>query len=838
MQDADDSESEDSLFDNEEDESSSSSEDEQQELKGRARWLKKTADIGQVSAKDARKDAKRAAAATAGPRKEKKFVDASLRRQVIMQDKMTEEELDKKVLDLVSSRGRKGTDAKDVLRQLEVLTKAARLHGVKKEVPVLMHLITAMFDNLRGIDDYLDHSQWRLCYRALSRTVQLLESDNGYILVPLESVEAAAGEAGATNGVDKSKHIPAAGSVATFFNRLHEEYIKAVQHINPHTKEYVDRLADEELLVELGDATLAYYQRIADHHSASLIALLIVECMYYKHDSHAVAVYRAHAFTKKWGVHSFLHPACRGKAVAAQSKAMDGSNATSTAARLNTQHVHPASFTGPPTISLPDMDFSKKLEELCCYIFRHGDERSKTRALLCSVFHHALHDRYHTARDLLLISRIAEFIEKTDVRTQILYNRTLVTIGLCAFRLGMFKQAHECFSGICGNRAKEFLAQGSLRSMDRDLEQERLEKRRQMPYHMHVNPDLLECCHFTSAMILELPLLAKAIRDSNAAAAAGLTSTSSSSLSLVGGPVISKQLRRAFEMYTHQAFVGPPETTREHVLAATKAILEGNWKKGYNYLATLDVWNLLPGVGGQNVKALLMTRIQEEAIRCYTLVNAEHYESMSLVHLCEMFGLEAAQVKKVICRMIFNREIHAAWEAGRDILAIYHREASRLQQAAQVMTEKMTQILESHERILDSMADVYGYKDEWTGRGDTRKGNWSQQGGRDGAGGDRRDRDGDRGGDHRGDRRGRGQGFKSSGASHRPAMGGGGGRGYGGRGSHRGGQGRGGGGSGGGQRAWNTNYQGSGEGGRGGGGAHGAGSSGYGGGRKQGGANA
>lgn len=713
------SDSEDSLFEKDDDSSSSSSEDERQELKGRAKWLKKVPDSNAVTAKDARKEAKKlhSAAAAAAPKKEKKFAETSIirRQMLINQDKMTEEELDKKVKELVAARGRKGTDIKEVLRQLEVLTKAARLHGPKKEILVLMHLISAMFDQQKGIDDFMDHPQWRTCYRSLCRVMFLLESEKDLILVPLDIEDLvdpqnsmkADGEAKAVN----NKHVQAPGTISTVLARLHEEYTKAVQHINPHTKEYVERLADEELLVELGDITLGYYQRVHDHKSAATVALLIVENLYYKHETHAAAVRKAHAFTKKWGNQVDLHPACRGK-TAAGLKDHTG----------DVKVVHPAAFCGNPTISTTPIDFSKKLENLCNFIFAHGDERSKTRALLCSVFNHALHDRYYRARDLLLVSRVQDFIDKTDVSTQILFNRTVVTIGLCAFRLGMFKQAHESLSAICGSRAKEFLAQGATRSQDRDLEQEKLEKRRQMPYHMHVNPDLLECCHLTAAMILELPLLAKALHDP----------------SIATTQVISKQLRRYLEMYNNQVFVGPPETTREHVLAATKAILEGDWKKGYSYLSKMDVWNLLPGDGGQQVKALLMTRIQEEAIRCYLLVNAEYYDSISLEHICAMFGLEQVQVKKVICRMIFNKDISAAWEPDRDILVMYRTEPSRLQHMAMAVTEKVSQMLESNERILDTLVDVYGYKDDWNaGRGDARKGPWSQGGA---GGGDRRPR--------------------------------------------------------------------------------------------------
>jgi translation initiation factor 3 subunit C len=81
--------------------------------------------------------------------------------------------------------------------------------------------------------------------------------------------------------------------------------------------------------------------------------------------------------------------------------------------------------------------------------------------------------------------------------------------------MGLFTKAHDCLSVICSSRTKELLAQGTARSPDKDLEQEKLERRRQLPYHMHINPDLLECCHLTCAMILELPHLVRAFASGN-----------------------------------------------------------------------------------------------------------------------------------------------------------------------------------------------------------------------------------------------------------------------------------------------------------------------------------
>lgn len=46
------------------------------------------------------------------------------------------------------------------------------------------------------------------------------------------------------------------------------------------------------------------------------------------------------------------------------------------------------------------------------------------------------------------------------------------------------------------------------RQNDRTKEQEKVEKQRQMPFHMHINLELLECVYMVSAMLIEIPYMA------------------------------------------------------------------------------------------------------------------------------------------------------------------------------------------------------------------------------------------------------------------------------------------------------------------------------------------
>lgn len=238
------------------DDLSSDSEEEgegRQELKGRAKWLKKA-----VTKPVAKKPIFKPTGSNVPvkPQSGKPKPDTTVVAQVVAapEEKITEEDLDKKVNELVASRGRKGIDSKDVLRQLELLSKAARVLGPRKEIPILMHLISAMFDSQKNIDDYMDKQQWYMCFRSLTRVIHLLDQNKSLELAPMGLEELsdltlsqnkanfALADAGKNLNVEVEKKpinekiIHVSGNIESFLSRLGEEYTKSLQQINPHTK--------------------------------------------------------------------------------------------------------------------------------------------------------------------------------------------------------------------------------------------------------------------------------------------------------------------------------------------------------------------------------------------------------------------------------------------------------------------------------------------------------------------------------------------------------------------------------------------------------------------------
>jgi translation initiation factor 3 subunit C len=313
----------------------------------------------------------------------------------------------------------------------------------------------------------------------------------------------------------------------------------------------------------------------------------------------------------------------------------------------------------------------------------------RTRAMLYHIYNFALQNQFHRARDMLLTSHLQEGIHQTDVGTQICYNRAMVQLGMCAFRLGMITEAQGCLQEILGQqRQKELLAQGvqlaRYNQQQVSPEQEKLERQRQLPFHMHINLELLECIYLVCSMLMEIPSIAQSGNSPEAKK-----------------KVISKTFRRFLEYNERQIFIGPPENTRDHVMQASKALSQGDWKKARALIEKIKVWDLMGKEESERIKVMLGRKIQEEGVRTYIFTYAAFYDTMSLSSLAEMFDLSANEIRRLVTMMISNDDIQGQLDHSDENLIFQRVETTRLQSLALALSEKASNLVEQNQKLME-----------------------------------------------------------------------------------------------------------------------------------------
>ncbi|KAF7533531.1 hypothetical protein G7054_g7016 [Neopestalotiopsis clavispora] len=592
----------------------------------------------------------------------------------------TPESIFKHLRSIVESRGKKNTDR---LEQIKIMEK---LHEVAvtpyQQIRVLLTLVSARFDLSSGPSSSMPVEQWKAAEKDISSLFEALDKNQDHIVV--EGAEEWEDDEKQPTIPEGEKYLKVPGSIVSFVERLDDELTRSLQIIDPHTSEYIERLSDEGSLYNVIFRGQLYYEHLrkdsaleVPQDSINRIVMRRLEHVYFK-PAQVVKILEENAWkATSEGVASTITP---------QTEVIEA---------------------------------GKLVNVLCNYLFSNSEGIIRARAMLCQIYFLALHDEYYKARDMMLMSHLQETINSFDVLTQILYNRTLVQVGLCAFRKGLVYDAQNTLQEICGSgRQKELLAQGVMiqRYAQVSPEQERLEKQRQLPFHMHINLELLECVYLTCSMLLEIPLLAQ-------------TGSSPD----VKKRVISKTYRRMLEYHERQIFTGPPENTRDHVMQASRALAAGEWKKATTFIHNIKIWELMPDSDG--IKTMLSKQIQEEGLRTYLFTYAPYYDTLAVATLSAMFELEDRKVAAIVSKMISHEELAAALDQVTSTV-IFRKgvELSRLQSLALTLSDKAAALIETNERTLEQRTQ--GTANAFDRRGQNQRGGQrggGQRGGRGGA---------------------------------------------------------------------------------------------------------
>ncbi|KAJ2079178.1 Translation initiation factor 3 subunit c [Coemansia sp. RSA 988] len=639
-----DSESDDSYWGTGSEVSSSESDESDDERRGRvgfSRWLKKGPEKEEggakeeVGAKKARKDKTQrvavAAAAAGADDDDDGFATVGKGGKVVQKPVVTAETLNKNLAAINDSRGRKSTNKKEMIQMLETLLGVAA--NPLQRCKVLMALISAQFDNSAS-GSYMPLEQWGRAQNTINELLGTLEENRQISIYETADVHEDDSDATYTN-----EPITLRGSVVAFIDRLDDEFTRSLQSIDPHTPDYIERMRDSVPLYVTIVRAQSYFERNNIKDSLCRVVLRRLEHLYYRTDQ----------------VNHHVEEA---------------------AARL-------------PGSAAPDVGgTAATIQRLCSFLYENAEPLLRIRAMLMHIFNHALHKRYYVARDLLLMSHIQENSQQLDVNTQVLYNRALAQLGLAAFRLGKIQESFEhTVELMSSGHQRELLAQGigQQRTQQLSSAEEHLQRQRQLPFHININLELLECVFLTSSMLIEIPAVASANTNPEAPRAP-----------------ISRVFRRMLDFNERQVFLGPPENTRDHIMASAKALASGDWVASRDYIQAIKIWSLLPDC--EEIKDMLANKIQVEALRTYLFTYSTQFEAVGLEDLSAMFGLPRNRVYALLARMVYQGELQASLDEVSGVLAFSRANfevSSRLQQTALTLSNKANAFADINERVFE-----------------------------------------------------------------------------------------------------------------------------------------
>ncbi|KAI9182840.1 Translation initiation factor 3 subunit c [Blastocladiella emersonii ATCC 22665] len=519
-----------------------------------------------------------------------------------------------KLTEVSMARGKKSTDRETIIVALERLLAMAPLPF--QQIKIILALASCHFDYLTNNSAYLSFTQWKLAASRLAAILEILEANPAISLSEHndgdddDAATAAIKEHGAA-----AAPVSIRGSIVGPLERLDEEFTKSLCAMDVGTPEFAERLRDQVLLYSLLLRTELYVRRIGDKDATSRTLLRRLEHVFNKPD-------------------------------------------------VLTARLHAAVVNQRPALGA----LSTSVQEICAHLYQNASDRLRTRAVLCHVFHHAIHDRFHAARDMLLMTGLQDSIRTADVATQALFNRSMAHLGLCAFRLGLMREAHGALHDLLspGNQVARELLNNST--------------------YLLINLELVEAVYLTASMFLEIPYMAANPHDQGRRR------------------VLSKTFRRNFEATERNAFHGPPENTRDHIMAAARALLGGNWESAHALLSAARVWAFFNGgeTTAAAVRSMLREKVQETALVTWVHQTAAFSESISMAHLTRVFAVPEPRIAAILGQLVVTGELQGKLDGVNGLLILNARPAAKVQWLTHQLADKLLAISDAHDKILVS----------------------------------------------------------------------------------------------------------------------------------------
>ena len=514
----------------------------------------------------------------------------------------------RKLQEVMSTRGKKNVDRNESLTTLRGLFTSTS--SEEQKLQILNALISCEFDLASSASGYMPHVLWSSALADIKALGALLQNYKQPIDGEQELI-----------GLPTMAGIR--GSFVSYLYRIDDEFLKALQYIDPHSPEYVQFVKAESEICTVLMAGRVLLEAAGNVEAECQVLMRYLEHIYYQPGNTASA-----------------------------KEALDA-------------------------------------------LLARGSDRLKQKALLCFIFHASICGDYRTARDLFQQHRFQDSAASLESGTQIIYNRAMVAMSLCAFRQGFIKDAYFGLHELCASgRPKELLAQGMQAQRhgvpEKTPEQERLERQRQLPSHMHLNVELIDCVFLTCSMILETPQTAFFCMKSACQQDRKMYQ--------------SRHLKRLIEAMERSAFSGPAENSREALVLAARKLACAEWEACLRSVLSVKAWEVggMPLSGA--VKEMIEARIKEAALCTFVYSFGPSFDALLLSYLAESFEMDIAAVSAVLSKVISETGLPAVIDEQSGCLKwTVNVQLSKLQEMSMVLADKIQIILDRNEETAEFM---------------------------------------------------------------------------------------------------------------------------------------
>ncbi|KAK6464111.1 eukaryotic translation initiation factor 3 subunit C [Scheffersomyces coipomensis] len=549
---------------------------------------------------------------------------------------------------IIESRGKKNIDKFEQIQTLDQLLSTNLEKGSAFELIAIYQILLSIRFDASANQNFMPVDEWKKNEDDLNALLDVLYANiDKYQLSELGST---------TDEIDIEPEARADGvkvifgSVTSLIDRLDDEFTRSLQNTDPHSIEYVERLKDESSIYKLIVRGQSYIELITPEdirpssEQLARITLRRLEHIYYK-PNQLITANEAEAW-----------------------KGIDIDSA------LVSKNATP----------------NELIEGINTFLHNHSNSIYGKHSLLNTIYYYAVNNQYNQARELFLSSQLYGSINHAESTLQVQYNRAIVQLGLSAFRSGAIEESHKILNEIVNSqRSKELLGQGFNSKYPNQATT--AERQKLLPFHQHINLELLECVYMTSSLLIEIPALAQA---SNSA------KDSKRKASI-------KSFKSKLEFHDRQFFTGPPESIKDHIVHASIALQKGDWSKAYQLLSGIKIWKLFPD--NDELLAMLKSQLQVEGLRTYIFTYKAVYTKLSIAKLSKVFNLVNEKIYEILEKMIESNEIGGSFDETKIFINFTSNEPqrSRLQELAIVMNEKVGLLTEKNEK---TASNGYGKK--------------------------------------------------------------------------------------------------------------------------------